>query len=155
MSVTHFIGVAAIHVARSPDRVRTLLGSCVGVVLYDPKAKVGGVAHIMLPSSSLCHGHRGKFADTGVDGLLGDALSAGCHKERLRAKIAGGAAIFGLGIAEHIGSQNIQAVRERLAHHDIRLVAEDVGGTQGRRILFDPDTGQVEVEFNGGGASII
>ncbi len=155
MSVTHFLHIAGIQVVTSPDRIRTLLGSCVGVVLYDAEVKAGGAAHIMLPNSEICDGTPGKFADTGIDALLQNAIGAGCRRQRLKAKIAGGATLFGFDVDGSIGERNIQAVKERLAHHTIRLVAADLGGTRGRRILFDPKTGQVVVEFNGGGARVI
>ena len=155
MSVTHVIHLADIRVVRSPDRIRTLLGSCVGVVLYDSEVKAGGVAHIMLPCSGICDRVPGKFADTGIDALLQDVIGAGCRRGMLKAKIAGGAAMFDFGVDGGIGERNTQAVKERLAHHAIGLVAADLGGTKGRRILFDPATGQVVVEFNGGGSKVI
>ncbi len=150
MATTHFLRVAGIGIVKSPDRIRTLLGSCVGVVIYDPQTRIGGVAHIMLPDSKLCAGCPGKFADTGVDTLLSRTLGAGCRRENLRAKIAGGATLFGFAVDGSIGTKNIEAVSERLAQHKIHITASDVGGTTGRSITFDPATGRVGVEFHGG-----
>ncbi len=155
MSVTHFLRLAGIQVVRSPTRVRTLLGSCIGVVLFDPRVKAGGVAHIMLPSSDLCGGVPGKFADTGIDQLLHDVVGVGCGQHRIQAKIAGGASLFGHGVDGSIGERNTHAVKERLRYHAIHLVAADVGGSRGRSILFDPATGRVDVEINGGVAKVI
>lgn len=155
MSETHSIGIADVKVVASPDKVRTVLGSCVGVALFDRVAKVGGMAHVMLPSSALGQGDKGKFADTAVDILLDDVIKAGCKKDRLKAKITGGASMFGKKVDNGIGERNIQAVKERLAHHSIQLLAEDVGGLKGRKMLLDPATGQVEVQIIGAQPEVI
>jgi len=155
MSEVHSIGIADVKVVTSPDKVRTVLGSCIGVALFDRVAKVGGMAHVMLPSSALGHGDKGKFADTAVDWLLEDVLKAGCKKSRLKAKITGGASMFGKTVDNGIGEKNIRAVKERLAHHSIQLLAEAVGGLKGRKMLLDPATGQVEVQFIGAQPEVI
>lgn len=147
--MTHSIGIAGLRVVISPEKVRTVLGSCIGVALYDTTAKIGGMAHVMLPSSTLGQGDRGKFADTAVDWLLEEALKSGCNRRRLEVKITGGASMFGTKVDNGIGERNVQAVKERLAHHSLRLVAEDVGGTKGRKMMLDPSTGVVEVQFIG------
>jgi chemotaxis protein CheD len=149
MSEVHRIGIAGLKVVKHPDKIQTTLGSCIGIAMYDRVSKVGGMAHVMLPSSSGCHGDRGKFADTAVDWLLEDAVKAGCDKKRLAAKITGGASMFGPASDNGLGERNVKAVKERLAHHSIRLVAEDVGGQKGRRMMLNPDTGVVEVQIIG------
>jgi chemotaxis protein CheD len=149
MSVIHTIGIAGVKVVQFPDKIRTVLGSCVGVALYDRIAKIGGLAHVMLPCSSLGHGDRGKFADTAVDWLVKDAIEGGCDLKRLAAKIGGGASMFGANVDNGIGDKNIRAVKERLGRHGIRLVAEDVGGVKGRRMMLDPASGRVEIQIIG------
>lgn len=139
----------------APEQVRTVLGSCVGIAVFDPVSRVGGLAHVLLPCSALGHGDRGKFADTAVDWLLDEAISAGCEKQRLVAKIGGGASMFGNHVDNGIGEKNIRAVKERLSRHSIRLVAESVGGTRGRKMLLDPATGRVEVQIIGSEPEII
>lgn len=155
MSVIHSIGIADVKVVASPDKIRTVLGSCIGVALFDRVAKVGGMAHVILPSSAHGHGDKGKFADTAVDWLLEDVLKAGCVKGRLKAKITGGASMFGKKVDAGIGERNIQAVKERLSHHSIQLLAEAVGGLKGRKMLLDPATGQVEVSIIGAQPEVI
>ncbi|MBN1346013.1 MAG: chemotaxis protein CheD [Phycisphaerae bacterium] len=155
MSTTHFIGIAEVKIVRSPDKILTLVGSCVGVVLHDPRAKVGGMAHVMLPNSRLLKGHRGKFADTAVDWLIEEVLRAGGRRAGLTAKIAGGAALFGPDVDSGIGQKNIHAVKARLAHHKIQVAAADLGGTKGRKMLFDPTTGSVQIETLGKAAKVI
>lgn len=149
MSHVHLIGIAGVKVVRQPDRIRTTLGSCVGVALYDRVAKIAGLAHVMLPSSEGCYGDRGKFADTAIEWLLRDLLEAGCDKSRLAAKIVGGASMFGPRRDHGLGERNADAVRKELQRHCIHIVAEDVGGQKGRKLLLDPAAGVVEVQVLG------
>lgn len=149
MSMTHSIGIAGLKVIVAPDKVRTVLGSCVGIALFDRVAKVGGMAHVILPSSEQGTGDRGKFADTALDWLLDELVKAGAVKDRVKAKIAGGAMMFGSNVRSGIGERNIEAVKNRLHHHAIPLSAEAVGGEKGRRMTLDPATGSVEVQIIG------
>ncbi len=155
MSETHSIGIAGVRVVSHPDTIRTTLGSCIGVAIYDRVAKVGGMAHVMLPSSEGCKGDPGKFADTAVDWLVQEALDHGCLKKRVAAKITGGASMFGPTTDNGLGERNIRAVKERLSHHAIRVVAEDVGGQKGRRMMLDPSTGAVQVQVIGEEPAVI
>ena len=83
-------------VAAAPARIRTLLGSCVGVVLYDRVARLGGLAHIVLPSARGAVDHPGKYADTAIPALIADfeRRLGGKARARLTAKLAGGASMF-------------------------------------------------------------
>ena len=155
MGDTHNIGIAEIKIAKCPDKLRTVLGSCVGVAIFDRVSKVGGIAHVMLPDSSIGKGDKGKFADTAVDALIEDVANAGGMHKRLTAKITGGASMFGAHVDKGIGERNIEAVKERLKKHTIRLAAEDVGGTKGRRMILDPASGEVTVQVIGGEPVVI
>ena len=145
----HSIGIAAIKVVQQPDRIRTVLGSCVGVALFDSVAGIGGLAHVILPDSQEGSGDPGKFADTAVDLLLEGVLAAGAKKARLVAKIAGGAAMFGGETAASLGRRNAIAVEQRLRERGIQLTGSAVGGTKGRRMMLDPASGDVLVEIIG------
>ena len=145
MQQVHTIGIADVKVVQHPEKI----------VIYDRVAKVGGMAHVILPSSAEGRGDRGKFADTAVDWLLEDAISAGCNKARLAAKIAGGASMFGPVTNTGLGERNAVAVKERLKHHSIRVVAEDVGGQSGRKMMLDPSTGDVQVQTIGAEPTIM
>lgn len=151
----HAIGIAGIKIVKAPDRVRTVLGSCVGVALIDPAAGVGGLAHVMLPNSHEGSGDPGKFADTAVDLLLGELLSASAVRRRVIAKTVGGAVMFGDACRSTLGRRNAEAVEARLRHHAIRLAASALGGHKGRKMLLDPATGDVHVEIIGTAAEII
>ncbi|RME41162.1 MAG: chemotaxis protein CheD [Planctomycetota bacterium] len=143
------IGIAEMRVVRAPDRVRTVLGSCIGIALYDTGRQLGGLAHVILPSSAEGQGDPGKFADSAIDLLVEQLLAEGARKIKLRAKIAGGAAMFGDEHAASLGARNAAAVQEHLARHSIPLVASAVGGTKGRRVLLNPADGCIEVAIIG------
>ncbi len=92
------VGMADLNVCVSPDSITTLgLGSCVGIALRDPITKIGGLAHIMLPDSTTIRNNSNipKFADTGIEELVKQVVRKGADRNRLVAKIAGGAQMFG------------------------------------------------------------
>lgn len=152
---THSIGIAGLLVVKAPDKIRTVLGSCIGIAIYDLKAKIGGMAHVILPASSEGSGDPGKFADTAVDLLVDNLIQAGSDKTRLIAKIVGGASMFGDEKTGRLGTRNAQAVQDQLNKHSIPLKAKDLGGMKGRRMLLDPATGEVQVSVIGGEPKII
>jgi len=140
-----------IAVARNDGVLRTLLGSCLGLALYDRRLKIAALAHIVLPDSQGREGIPGKFADTAVPAMLRQMqqLAAG---EALRpcAKIAGGANMFTASAgANTIGEQNIRAVERVLGALRIPVIARDCGGEQGRRMTLDTTTGVVTIEIVG------
>lgn len=146
---------------RSPDRLITAgLGSCIGICLIDKTAKVGGMAHIMLPSSIQARNaqNRAKFADTAVEDMIYEMEKLGAIKRRIVAKIAGGAQMFKISAASDImkiGLRNDQAVESALAQAKIRIVAKDTGGNFGRTIIFDTESGDLLVRTIGHGEKII
>ena len=135
-----------------PIELVTSVGSCVAICLHDSTNRCGGLAHIMLPNSSIAPQEPlpAKFADTAVPALAKAVRKISGNESRLSAKIAGGANMFPNMNALDIGAKNIEAVKAALANHKIRLVAEDVGGSHGRRVTFDIATGVATVKrFNG------
>lgn len=145
----HSIGIAGLRVARAPEKIRTVLGSCIGIALYDSSTKIGGLSHIILPDSKSGSGDPAKFADTAVDMLIEMLTAAGANPTRVVAKIVGGAAMFGNKHRWDLGGRNAGAVKERLAHHGIRLVAEVIGGNKGRKMILDVTSGAVQVQTIG------
>ena len=92
------VGIGDLKYAGGAETIQTAgLGSCVGVIIYDEKLKLCGLAHIMLPDSSMSRGailQRGKYADTAISDVATYLLDKGSLKFRLKAKIAGGAQMF-------------------------------------------------------------
>lgn len=127
----------------------SVLGSCIGIVLWHPHLGMGAIAHVVLPDSHGQNGQPGKFADTAVPYLIRQLADIGCPRTGLVAKIAGGACMFRGGGPLQIGDDNIAATRTILRQHGIAITAEDVGGTSGRKITFECATGRLVVEVAG------
>jgi chemotaxis protein CheD len=126
------------------------LGSCVAIILHDPVAKIGGLAHVLLPAESMSRdrSNPAKFPATVLPILVGEMLSLGAVGTRMRAKIVGGASMFGQlvnGTGINVGERNIAATKEALAAAGIPLIAEDTGLDYGRSVYFHLDDGRVEV----------
>lgn len=101
------VGMADLNICKSPNAITTLgLGSCIGIAIYDPVTKIGGLAHIMLPDSTKIRNNSNiaKFADTGIVELVNRMVRAGAGRTRMVAKIAGGAKMFEVNGADSIGS---------------------------------------------------
>jgi chemotaxis protein CheD len=125
------------------------LGSCLGIVLFDYATKIGALAHVMHPKRELVRNNmnRAKFVDSAIALMVGRMVKRGASRERIVAKIFGGARMFksvkgNPGVLQ-IGEKNVIAAREQLDILGIPIVAEDVGGTQGRTISFNVSDGSV------------
>jgi chemotaxis protein CheD len=140
--------MAEMEVVSGERSLKTILGSCVGVVLRDPDRKVGGLAHIMLPTRRRDDESSGKYADSAIPALLDRLAGSGCCPASLRALLIGGAQMFSMGntIIASIGDQNVQAARRVLAERRIPIVFEDTGGTAGRSVVYSNATGKVAVK---------
>ncbi len=143
-------GIGKIVYGKSPDVLSAIaLGSCVGVVIYDPLIKISGLAHVVLPKSSENKARNlerdrdrpGKYADLAIPTLINKLKRMGALK--LHAKIAGGAGVFKILIenyTDHIGIRNSNAVVEQLKKYRIPIIAADVGGEASRTIQFYTET---------------
>lgn len=142
------VGMADLNIAEGGAMLRTTgLGSCVGLTLFDPILRIGGLAHIMLPSSDIAREGQlniAKYADTAVPELLRRMTSKGAVSGRLIAKMAGGAQMFAfMGGTDtmRIGPRNVEATKQALEFLAIPLVAEDTGGNYGRTIELSSQSG--------------
>ncbi len=155
------VGMADLNICRSPNAITTLgLGSCVGIAIYDPVTKIGGLAHVMLPDSTKIRNNSNiaKFADTGITELVNRMVRAGANRRRMVAKIAGGAKMFEFSGAEAIGSiglKNALASKKKLNELGIRLIAEDTGLNYGRTVELHCDTGEYYIKSVGRPLKII
>ncbi|GAB6173444.1 chemotaxis protein CheD [Paradesulfitobacterium aromaticivorans] len=160
MSVVITVGMADYKTAKMPDILMTAgLGSCIGICVHDPMLKVGGMAHIMLPTAN---GNKGsnpaKYADTALELLLSGIMQLGASKMRLRAKMAGGAQMFsfpGKPQVLKIGDRNAEAVEQELKRYGIPLLVADVGGSFGRTIHYDVGTGELKIRTINHGEKVI
>ncbi len=143
------VGMGQIRLARGPALLGAVLGSCVGVALYAPRLRIGGLGHIVLPDSKGQSASAGKFADTAIPAMLHEFEALGVRPSGLVAKIAGGACMFSMSGPLQIGTANVEATLRILGHAGIAVAARDVGGTKGRRVRLDCTTGVLEVEMVG------
>jgi chemotaxis protein CheD len=146
------VNMADMNVVKGTGGLRTTgLGSCVGVALYDPLAKVAGMAHVMLPNSEIARGATvvpAKYADLAIPELIRRMSEMDASLASIHAKLAGGAQMFaGIGNTDilRIGPRNVESCKEALAKYNIPLVAEDTGGHYGRTIELHCETGKLVV----------
>lgn len=127
------------------------LGSCVAVCAYDPFAKVGGIAHVVLPKNNPNQTSSTKFANVAVPLLLDQLRENGAYNMRLVVKIVGGASLGTLNnhVTNNIGERNIEAVKRILDQQGIKVAAADVGGNHGRSVQMHIDSGKVIVRIIG------
>ena len=142
------VEMGRIAVARAPESLVSILGSCIGVTLYHPRFRIGAMAHVVLPKSS-GNIRPGKFADTAIPQMIQEIERAGASRAGLVAKMAGGACMFGKEGPFQIGQANANAIREALAEARIGILAADLGGSKGRRVIFNAGNGDLTVEIVG------
>lgn len=151
MSATQdtLVGMGQIAAGGPPKKLKAVVGSCIALALYHPRLKRGAMAHIVLPVSAGRDGTPGKFADTAVPKMLELLKELNAPAPCLTAKLAGGAAMFGSSGPLQIGDNNIEAVAQSLRAVGIRIAGQDVGGTRGRRVTFECESGAMIVESAG------
>lgn len=149
------VGMADLKICPYPNSITTLgLGSCVGIALFDPVKKMGGLAHIMLPDSTKIRNNenKAKFADTGIEELLRQMEASGAIRSRIVAKIAGGAQMFAFNSQSdmvRIGLRNVEASKLKLKELGVPLLAEDTGENYGRTIEFSTESGVLVIKSVG------
>jgi chemotaxis protein CheD len=145
------VRVADLRVGVEDDILVTLgLGSCVAILLHDAEARIGGMAHVLLPSPALARmdGNPAKFPQSAVPRLLELMLADGAQQSRITARLAGGASMFAALAPPgtvHMGERNLVAARQALLNHGVPLVGEAVGGDFGRTVRLRVQDGRVEV----------
>ncbi len=146
---TTIVGVGE-YVARSgpTGSLRTYaLGSCLGVAIYDPAARVGGLAHCALPTNRTraTDVAAGMFVDTGIPALLEDMLALGALRNRLVVKVAGGARSLGETDYFLAGERNFTALRQVLWRNDLLISSSDIGGSKARTLTLHLADGRCSV----------
>lgn len=130
------------------------LGSCIGLVVYDPQIRIGGILHCMLPDSKLspdkAAAQPAMFADTGFTQLCRDLYGMRADRSRIRAFIAGGASVLSGTDMFKIGERNAIAVRSLVQKEGWRIKAEDIGGVQNRTLHLDMASGKVDIKAPSG-----
>jgi len=143
-----FIHVGQIHVDSAPSAISTVLGSCIAVCLYDSRLGIGGMNHYLLPFWNGNGLQSPKFGNISIPKLIESMMAKGSTSRTIEAKIFGGASMnIGASEAMMIGQKNILVAKEILKEYNITIVAEDVGGQNGRKIQFDLERGKVLLKY--------
>ncbi len=146
------VGIGEYQLAVAPDVLAVIgLGSCVAVILYDPQARLAGLAHIMLPDSSIARQRdrsSARFADVALKNMLNELTRHGARQTNLVAHIVGGADILSLPTSSAIGQRNIQAIKNILRDEGIFIATQDLGGHQSRSLEFDVASGRLTMRIS-------
>lgn len=148
--------------AHAPDSLKTSgLGSCVAVIIYDPLMKIAAMGHVMLPNSEMDKSpslKAGKYADTAIISMVEALILVGANPSRFVAKIVGGAQMFGFKSSAHlppIGKRNVDACLRGLSAHNIPVVLQETGGTNGRTVEFFCADGTVSIKTVNQGVKVV
>jgi len=150
-SNAHFLHAGQVFVSAEPKSVALILGSCVGVCIWDPLNAIGGATHYMLPSWDGKGTASPRYGNVAVSILLQKLLGVGANRAQLRAKIFGGGCLFdslrelNSNKEQHLGSRNVEIALEMVAKAQIPVVSTIVSVDRGQRIVFRTDTGDVVV----------
>lgn len=149
------VGVGEMALSNNPNVILATysLGSCLGIVIYDPVVRVGGLLHVMLPDSSI---HPAKsaakpamFIDSGVPALFRAAYELKADKRRIKICIAGGAQILDSQGFFNIGKRNIEALTSLLDSHNLSICAQQIGGLVNRTMFVNVNSGTVTLKVSG------
>lgn len=163
--MTHTVGISEMRTSDNRDDVLVTysLGSCIGLILYEPSSCVGGMIHCMLPSSEIdpakAQSAPYMFVDTGVPMLIEAVLNMAGHSARndgavpstvhLKARLAGAASLLNSKETFNIGHRNYIALRKLLWEHRIEVVAEETGGSVARTLYFHMRSGKTIIRSRG------
>jgi chemotaxis protein CheD len=149
------VDISDAAVSREPGDVLATysLGSCIGVAIYDPQAKIGGLLHYQLPESKLdpdkAAANPYMFADTGMAKMVNDMLVIGAIKKRLKVRIAGGASMSTGPKGFDIGKRNYLAIRKILWKNGLFIDGEDIGGSSPRNMYLNVEDGSLTIRCVG------
>lgn len=154
-AMQHTVGISDAYATSNPDEVIVTysLGSCVGLVLYDPVVRAGGMVHCLLPLSNMdaqkAREQPAMFTDTGVAMLLQMVFNLGAERKRLVAKVAGASCMMDEKGTFRIGERNYTILKKVLWKNSVLLASEDVGGTVPRTLYLHLDTGLTVIKTQG------
>ena len=150
-SNSHFLHAGQIFVSTRSESVVLILGSCVAVCIWDSVNGIGGATHYLLPAWDGKGVPSPRYGNVAVSALLQKLADAGANGANLQAKIFGGGCLFDVmreasPKKDHLGSRNVEMALELLAKERIPVVAKEVGGDRGQRIVFQTSTGNASVK---------
>jgi chemotaxis protein CheD len=141
----HFLYPGQIYVSREPAVITTILGSCAALCLWDSRKKIGGMNHYLLPEGTESGPNRLRYGNIANPALLNELVALGCDIKNLHAKIFGGSSAFSSNPLQSVGTRNAQLAEQFLRNAGIRLVAKDVSGKHGRKLVFHTENGVTQI----------
>jgi chemotaxis protein CheD len=143
-----FINSGQFHIAKDPTHIATVLGSCVAICLYDSSTNICGLNHYLLAFWNGNGLKSPKYGNISTELMIDKMIEMGANKSHMVAKIFGGASIHSVNIGNSlIGEKNILVAEQILGEHGISIVARDVGGIKGRKLVVDSQTGRVKMKY--------
>ncbi len=138
-----------LFVTIEPAVVTTILGSCVAVCLWDTVLGIGGINHYLLPTGLKNSTTALRYGNVAIEQLLTKLSRAGANLTSLRAKLFGGACVLDAmrGKETHLGDKNVEIARKTLQEAGIPVVASDVGGSRGRKLIYYPHDGSALIKL--------
>ncbi|MFA5099796.1 MAG: chemotaxis protein CheD [Candidatus Omnitrophota bacterium] len=155
------VQMGKMELAQAPDRIITRgLGSCLGITVYDPVKKTGAMVHPMLPDmdKSKIKNNPSRFVNSGIHLALQELEKKGCFRSRLEVKMFGGAHMFSFintDSALNVGQKNIEMAQAVFKELNLKILVEEVGGTFGRTIELDTESGKVLVKTVSWGEKVV
>jgi chemotaxis protein CheD len=140
-SPKHFLYPGQIYVSQEPAIITTILGSCAALVLWDRRLKIGGMNHYLLPEGTETGPNRLRYGNVANPELLRELLALGCTTKNLQAKVFGGSSAFSANPEQSVGTRNSILAEEFLRKEGIPLIAKDVCGKRGRKLVFNTEDG--------------
>lgn len=144
-----FIHSGQLFVAVKPTYIHTILGSCVSVCLYDSKEQISAMNHYLLPLWNNDGLESPKYGNIAIPKLIDAMQAVGCERKNIIAKVFGG----GNPNIKHanenmmVGKRNIQIALDLLKEYGIKVVAQDLGGVHGRKIMMDSVSGKIQLKY--------
>ena len=142
------VGVSDMKICKDPESILVTysLGSCIGISIYDPVVRVGGLLHFMLPDAALdpvkAKNNPCMFANTGIPYLFKSAYKLGAKKQRMKVIVIGGSQVNDTQGFFNIGKRNFMAVRKIFWKNNVMISYQNVGGTSNRTLKMSLKNGQ-------------
>lgn len=141
------VKMGEVAVTKNPDcLVANGVGSCLIVTLFDPKRRIGGMAHALLSRGSALAPRETKYVEDAIDMLIDKMAGMGSRRADMEAKLAGAANMFST-MDSYASKEMVHAAKQKLKHEHIKIIGESVGGNIGRSVEFDPKSGIVTVKI--------
>lgn len=151
------VGVSDMKASNDPNGtlITYSLGSCIGIAIYDPLVRAGGLLHFMLPESSLDQNKAAArpfmFANTGIPQLFKAVYALGGEKRRMRVIVVGGSQVLDQKGFFNIGKRNEMAVRKIFHRNNVMIDYQDTGGNSNRTIRLNIENGHTRIQVSGKG----